>query len=398
VNGMQSIISKNRVLYCLDCGKCSAVCPITRWEQRAYTSPRLLVEKATQGLVAEVQDDLLFWSCLTCKRCSELCPSNVHFSEFLRDARFQAQEGGRSGECTHGDMVQTWGRMMTQPDLQQNRMGWLGDDLRVSENSGTLYFTGCLPYYDVAFKNLGAEGVEIAQAAVRILNHLGIEPQVMADERCCGHDQLWEGEMDTFRSLAELNVEQILATGAKRVVTTCPECARTLKLDYVQQLGGHGLEVLHLTELIEQESDDGKLVAKTEDSGLTVTYQDPCRLGRHMGVYDAPRAIMADLGLNLVEMERTRNASLCCGTSCWTSCGQVSKNIQVERLTEAKATGADLLVTNCVKCQIHFLCAQDDPSRGDGLKISVRDLTTLIAENLGTSQTADAEKHDTRLS
>jgi len=93
-----------------------------------------------------------------------------------------------------------------------------------------------------------------------------------------------------------------------------------------------------------------------------ITYQDPCRLGRHLGIYDAPRSALAGLGFDLVEMERTRHASLCCGTSCWTSCGQVSKNIQVERLKEARATGAQMLVTACVKCQIHFRCAQDDPA------------------------------------
>jgi len=91
---------------------------------------------------------------------------------------------------------------------------------------------------------------------------------------------------------------------------------------------------------------------------------------------------MTDIGLDLVEMERTRHTSLCCGTSCWTSCGQVSKNIQVERLREAKATGADLLVTACVKCQIHFKCAQDDAELEDELSIEIRDLTTLLAERL----------------
>jgi Fe-S oxidoreductase len=81
-------------------------------------------------------------------------------------------------------------------------------------------------------------------------------------------------------------------------------------------------------------------------------------------------------------MERTRNTSLCCGTSCWTACGQVSKNIQAERLREAQATGASLLVTTCVKCQIHFKCAQQDPVLREELGIQIRDLATLVAEAL----------------
>jgi Fe-S oxidoreductase len=387
---IQDVINRNRAWYCLDCGKCSAVCPITRFETREYTSPRLLVEKAIAptsdrsqseiGLASGLLDDLLFWSCLTCKRCSELCPADVHFSEFLRDARALARGVGRVGECTHGDVIQTWGRVMTDPELHQDRLGWLHDGLNTSDESDTIYFTGCLPYYDVMFRNLGAEGVEIAQAAVRILNHLGIEPQVMAEERCCGHDQLWEGDFDTFRALAALNLERLQASGAKRVVTTCPECARTLKVDYPQLVGNHGLEILHLSQLLESHIDDGQLGLAGLDA--KATYQDPCRLGRHLGVYDAPRAVMASLDLHLTEMERSRAASLCCGTSCWTSCGQVSKQIQVQRLKEAKATGADLLVTACVKCQIHYKCAQDGPAGEEDIEIEIRDLTTLVADAL----------------
>ncbi|MDX9829145.1 MAG: (Fe-S)-binding protein [Anaerolineae bacterium] len=375
---LRDAIDKNRAWYCMECGKCSAVCPITRWEGRSYTSPRILVEKAIEGRHDELLDDLLFWSCLTCKRCSELCPSDVHFSEFIRDARAVAREDGRQGECTHGEAIQTWGRMMARPELRQNRLGWLNDDLHVSDSSDTIYFAGCLPYYDALFADLGVEGVRIAQAAVKILNHLGIQPQVLADERCCGHDQLWEGDVATFRALAGLNLELFKASGAKRVVTTCPECARTLKLDYPQLVGTHGLEVLHLAELMAEHG----LQVDHQGEARRATYQDPCRLGRHLGVYDAPRTVMAGLGLDLAEMERTRNTSQCCGTSCWTACGQVSKNIQVERLQQAQATGADLLVTACVKCQIHFKCAQQDPAMAKELAIEVRDLATLVAEAL----------------
>jgi Fe-S oxidoreductase len=135
-----------------------------------------------------------------------LCPSDVHFSEFLRDARVLARGQGRTGECTHADVVQTWGKLMAQPKMQQDRLGWLDGSLKVSAASDTRYFVGCLPYYDPMFRAIGAEGVEIARAAVRILNHLGIEPQVLADERCCGHDQLWQGDLETFQALARLNL------------------------------------------------------------------------------------------------------------------------------------------------------------------------------------------------
>lgn len=380
-------IQTNRVWSCLDCGKCSTVCPITKRETRTHTSPRLLVEKAANGRMDEILADYLFWSCLTCKRCSELCPSNVNFSEFVQTTRMIARQEGCSGDCTHNEIIQTWGKMMTKPNLNQNRLSWLNGDLRISDDSETIYFVGCLPYYDIAFKHLGIEGIGIAKAAVKILNSMGIEPIVLADERCCGHDQLWEGDRSTFRSLAELNLEVFKSTGAKRIVTTCPECARTLKEDYPKFVGAHGFEILHISELLAKEnlllSLCDKELPNDQIKGAPVTYQDPCRLGRHMGIYDPPRHIIGDLGYELKEMERNRNKSLCCGTSCWTSCGQVSKQIQVERLKEAKATGAGLLVTTCMKCQIHFKCAQDDAVLRDEIDIQIRDLTTLVAEKLG---------------
>ena len=387
MNTLQSIINKNRAWACLDCGKCSAVCPITRWETRRYASPRTLIEKSIQGRTEEMMDESLFWACLICKRCTEICPSDVHFVEFIREARSLARTHDRFGDCSHSETIQTWGRMMTSPGLRQNRLAWLTGDLKTSETSDTVYFTGCLPYYEPLFKKLNFEGVKIARGAVKILNYLGIKPQIMDDEVCCGHDQLWEGDVDTFRQLAVLNLERLKARGAKRVITTCPECTRTLKIDYPQLVGSHGIEILHISELMAEANLINLAVNRNQASNPMphvppVTYQDPCHLGRHLGIYDAPRKVMTDLGLELREMERTRHTSLCCGTSCWRACGQVSKSIQVDRLREARATGAETLVTTCLKCQIHLKCAQEDPILGEQIDIQIRDLTTLVAEML----------------
>jgi Fe-S oxidoreductase len=381
IEDIREIIDKNRVWLCIDCGKCGAVCPISRWESRAFTSPRLLIEKTIQGQLEDVMDDPLFWSCLICKQCTQLCPSDVHFTEFVRDARSLARSFDRFGDCTHSEMIQTWGRMMAKPNQPQNRINWLGEDLKTSEDSDTLYFVGCLPYYDPLFRKIGVEGIKIAEATVKILNHLGIEPQILADERCCGHDQLWEGDKQTFQALAAINIEKFLASGAKRIVTACPECARTLKIDYLNFVGDHNMEVLHITELL-AENANFVHIDENETTSHRVTYQDPCNLGRHLGVFGQPRQVLDSLGIELIEMDRTRNSSLCCGTSCWRACGQVSKAIQVERLKEAKATGANQLITACIKCQIHFKCAQNDPILGDEIDIDICDITTLVADRL----------------
>lgn len=368
---MESIdqaIRVNRAFLCLDCGKCTAVCPIA-WRDASF-SPRGLVEAARLAHGRVLLDDDRLWECLTCGRCIQVCPSGVSFLEFIRDVRTVARGAQRAGRCAHGGAIQTWMRMMADPALQQDRLGWLTDDLATADKSDTVYFVGCLPYYEVLFGRSGAQGVEIARSAVRVLNGLGIEPIVLADERCCGHDLLWEGEIDTFRRLAALNTELLQATGAKRVVTTCAECARTLRMDY--QLG---MEVVHLAQLVAQ-SDWQPARSHRE----AVTYQDPCRLGRHLGVYEDPRRVIATLGYELVEMASNQGRALCCGTSAWTHCGATAKEIQVDRLEEATATGAKLLITACPKCQIHFRCAQDDPHLGDGVRIEIRDLATLVAE------------------
>jgi len=383
---VKQAIQNNRAHYCLDCGKCTAVCPVSRRE--AAFSPRAFVEATINDEKALLADNRL-WACLTCRRCSEVCPSDVRFGEFTRDLRAWARGNGQEGHCSHGETIQTWMRLMADASLQQNRLDWLTPALRTSSTSNTVYFVGCLPYYDVLFQKIGAQGVEIAQSAVQVLNRLGIEPRVLADERCCGHDLLWEGDVSAFHRLAELNAATLRATGARRLVTTCPECAHTLRVEYRQQGHDVGMEVVHMAELVTRELGNrgigesaNQQIGKSaiENRKSKITYHDPCRLGRYLQVYDEPRQVIAALGAELVEMENCRARSLCCGTSGWTNCGATAKSIQVDRLREAKATGAEVLVTACAKCQIHFKCAQADTQLGDELAIKIKDLTTLAAE------------------
>ena len=382
MNKFKEIVEANRAWLCLDCGKCSSVCSITLNLIEGYTSPRLLVETAVASGEDITLEDPLLWSCLTCQRCSEICPSEVNFSAFVQGARQLAFDQGLSGSCTHSGMIQGWMRMMADPDLEQDRLGWLPDDLAVDQDSDTIYFPGCLPYYDAAFGELGFEGLAIARGAVKILNALGIKPRILENERCCGHDLYWQGDMETFQKLAALNLEIIQATGAKRIVTTCPECAYTLRTTYPEEIGDLGVEIYHLSEFL---ADQPLLKTSEKSSGLEsgkVTYQDPCRLGRFSGVYQQPRDLITSLGYELVEMDHARSTSICCGTSCWSSCGQVNKEIQISRLEEASSTGAGLLVTSCLKCQIHLKCAQKIPGGGDSSQMPIRDLTTLVAERI----------------
>lgn len=401
---LEQTVKRTGVFRCLECGKCTAVCPVSQYDRRF--SPRRTVGRALMRRDEALLADDRLWACLTCLHCSQICPAGVAYSELTLGVRTEAHKLGQATVCTHGEAIHSWMRMMMNPGLKQDRLGWLTNgpqtadrqrkldigtesrntdhELRVSDASDTLYFVGCAPYFDVQFGHIGVDGSGVARATVQVLNAVGIEPQVLADERCCGHDLLWEGDVEGFRQLAELNAALIRQCGAKQIVTACPECARTLKVDYT----AHGIQldvkVLHLTELLVS---SGWLATqdttRSTHRAARVTYQDPCRLGRHLGVYDAPRQLIQELGLELIEMPRHKENALCCGTNGWTHCGAANKEIQVDRLCEARATNADVLVTACLKCQIHFRCAMQDRQFGKEMAVEIKDLAVLVAEALG---------------
>jgi heterodisulfide reductase subunit D len=272
---------------------------------------------------------------------------------------------------------------MKAKTLKQDRLGWVDASLRTSSKGETVYFVGCAPYFDVLFADTGAATLEAAKGAVRLLNAAGITPALLPNERCCGHDMLWSGDVEGFESLAEQNIAMLVEAGAKRVVFSCPEGYATFRNDYPARFGQLPFEVVHTTEVLAEAVADGRLTF-AEGPGLTVTFQDPCRLGRHMGVYDAPRALIEAMpGVTLVEMPRSRARSVCCGVGGWMNCTSFTKQLQSDRLREATATGADVLVTACPKCEIHFNCAMNDALLKDELGLAITGIMTLAASRLG---------------
>jgi len=378
----QDVVNRAKAYYCLDCGKCTSVCPISLLNEDY--SPRLTVQKALLGSPEALLKDELLWSCLTCGRCDEICESDVHYSEFIKDLRIEAHRIGQEGVYAHDGIMQSIMRMMTSPTLRQNRLRWISNDLKISDNGEVLYFVGCLPYFDAFFTDLGLNTLNIAKSAIRVLNQLGIEPVLMPNERCCGHDLLWTGDVENFKRLAQLNVEEIKRTGAKKIVISCPEGYQTLKQEYPKYIGALDFEIIHLSELIVEKLPELKFQKpKTRLPALQkVTYQDPCRLGRLGGIYEQPRQIINAIGIELIEMLKNRKNATCCGTNGWMNCGLCSKQIQLARLKEAKDTGADSLITFCPKCQIHFKCAMKDGNTPNEAKIEIQDLTTLVAKHL----------------
>lgn len=270
---------------------------------------------------------------------------------------------------------------MTAPDLKQQRLEWVDKSYQTSASGAYLYFMGCLPYFDVLFSDIGVESLNIARHTLKILNYFSIKPQLLPNEKCCGHDFYWNGDLVNFKKLAEANLEQIKKSKAKTVVTSCPECYRTLKVDYPRFFGPQSFEVLHISELIAKILTEKNV--KFKSNGEKVTYQDPCRLGRHLGIFEPPRQILGQLmGSGFSEMPRNRARAVCCGVSGWMNCSQVSKQIQAHRLREARTTGAQTLITACPKCQIHFQCSLLDTQLKSEVNLKIKDLTQLFTEHL----------------
>lgn len=353
---LDGLIKRTGAFDCVECGKCTSLCPITK--ENPDFAPRLIVVKALEGLAEQVTGARDIWVCLTCARCSAKCPYKVNYTEFIRGMREVARKGGNAPACSEGGLMNSLANLMAKEGVKQNRLGWLDDSIKVAEKGEYLLFTGCAPYLAVAFGEKDEHVLEGTRAAVRILNKLGITPVVSADERCCGHDQAWSGDRETYERLARLNIAWIRSTGANTVLTTCPECFRTLLKDYQKLDPGFDIEVLHISEFLADQLEDGKLKF-TKEVPETVTYHDGCRLARHVGVVEEPRMLLEKVpGLKLVEMESSAEDSACCGVSALMNCDSTSKNIQLKRLKEAKATGASRMLAFCPKCRIHFKCSR----------------------------------------
>ena len=371
---INELVNKTKAYFCLDCGVCTGSCPVSRVFPEF--SPRQIIERSLYEL-EEFSDDSI-WNCLTCAQCSVRCPADINFPEFIRLMRDEAHSLGFDGLPAHNGMLQTIMSIQTK-DIQQNRKFWIKDG-KTKEKGDIFYFVGCRPYFDVIFRDIDAGSIQGARNVLKILNSSGVEPVISDNERCCGHDALWNGNEEKFKQLARLNLDVISSAGAKQVIFSCPEGYHTFNEYYPKYFGKLDFEPVHIFDFLAEKLSEGT-IQFTESNEELVTYHDPCRLGRLTGIYDAPRELLEAIpGIELIEMPRARENGVCCGTSGWMNCSSCSKEIQLQRLREASDTGAKTLVTACPKCQIHFRCAK----AAFDLEIEIKDLYDLVCERLNT--------------
>ncbi len=371
------IIRKSRAHFCVDCGKCTAVCPVNHYDPQF--SPRLIVQKALRDKHKAYSDPKI-WSCIGCNMCMIRCNYNVSYVDMIRHLRMKSRENGTDPQYTHGCVTEAIMHLMGNEEIKQVRSDWIPADIQIDRSCTTAFFVGCAPYFDIIFQELNIQLTEGIVGAMSLLNHAGVAFTVLANERCCGHDLLLAGDLSGFLRLGKSNQDELKKHGIKKIITACPECYYTLKIDYPIYIDGWDLEVAYIGELVEIQSMKGKA------NGTKATYHDPCTLGRGLKIYDAPRKLLTDLvGIEITEMENNRENSLCCGSSPWVFCGAVNKQIQDERLNQAKSTGASLMVTACPKCLIHLTCAvRSSNNRYEDLKIE--DLYQLIGKSLAQKE------------
>jgi heterodisulfide reductase subunit D len=374
------IAARHDVYACQECGKCTSACSLALAGQPF--SPRALASAIIAGNAdaESVKRDVN--ACLTCGLCFERCPSAVNFPEFIKDMRHYYHLRGEDDLPAHGGFFQSLMRTMTSEELIPRRWTDLPDSIRIDPQSPVLFFGGCAPYFDLFFRKfMGTSARTICEDSLRLLNFFDVEPRVLSDERCCGHDLLWSGDRDNFLRLARLTAQSIEASGVREVITACPECYHTLTRTYAQHGIGLSVKVTHIYEFLEQEI--GKGAVQFKPLGRRVTFQDSCRQSRLDQMAQLPRQLIRRLSSGgFSEMPESGAAAVCCGNSAWTGCGAHSKALQVKRLAQARHTGCDLLVTACPKCQIHLRCAMEDPFRSEELTMEIMDLTSLIARTI----------------
>ena len=386
---------------CTECGRCQSVCPA--WNTGKPLSPKLLImglrdnmfasadrllsgstEGAVDTLVPSIIDPDVLWSCTTCGSCTEQCPVDIEHVdaiidmrryEVLMESRFPSEAGLllRNME-NQGD---PWGLGGSK------RTEWLAAlDFEVPVIEDTipddieyLYWVGCAG-------SLDERGRQQVVSTARMLHRAGVTFGILGPRESCSGDPARRfGNEYLFQEMAKNNIETLNAVGTKKIVASCPHCFNTIKNEY-PALGGD-YEVIHHAELLTHLVKNGRLRPGFNYKG-TVTYHDPCYLGRHNRIILEPRTVLAAIpGVTQVEMGRCREKGFCCGAGgarMWLE-ENIGKRVNMERTEEALGTGADIVSTACPFCMIMLDDAVKANGKGD--EVSVMDISQVVEKSLG---------------
>jgi Fe-S oxidoreductase len=377
---------------CIMCNRCQDVCPANHTGKVLSPSAleinkRYQINQEGKALAAgaESSTPLLefaispeaVWACTSCGACIEVCPVgnepmrdilDLRRNLVLMDNQFptQLQQAFKGMERTGNpwniapESRLDWAKGYNVPTIEQN------------PEPDILWWVGCAPATD-------ARAQKTAQALAKVLNAAGVNFAVLGKmERCTGDSARRAGNEALFFELATGNVEMLNEVAPKRIVTTCPHCLHTLKNEY-PAFGGN-YEVIHHTQLIDELYKAGKLKSYPA-TRADVTFHDPCYLGRHNQVYDAPREVLHSAGASLTELPRHRNNSFCCGAGgaqMWKEEEHGVERVNENRFREAMATGKNTLAVGCPFC----LAMMTDAAKAAKSEMQVKDVAEVVAESI----------------
>jgi quinone-modifying oxidoreductase, subunit QmoC len=358
---------------CLQCGTCTSVCP---WNRVISYSPRQILRQLTLETGSEETVDQAAWSCVTCNLCGVNCPRGIEIIDVIMAVRGLNVVGGRIPGSFEAPLDSLKAEGNPWGGLRTKRLEWVGDRglPAFSAEHDYCLFTCCTTAYDANAKKAGRALAQLLEYAGVAFGTLGVE------ENCCGDPAHKTGAGEIFAELASNNTERFLRAGVKKILTTSPHCLNIFKNSYAGLKGSVSSE--HYTELLDRLVAEGRLRPILEVAGK-VTYHDPCYLGRHSGIYEAPRQILRSIpGLTLIEMVNNRESSLCCGGGGGGAWGDYlpHRSLGILRVEEALSTGAELIATACPYCMRMLTDAVRQLGVGD--RIAVRDLAELLLQSV----------------
>jgi len=373
----------DEILACIQCGFCRLGCPIfaeTALESRNARGHVILAYNLMTGLIEPSQElAASFYECTTCLNCKATCPAGVEVAEIVGAARQRLVEAGYLPDVfvpmveslkkegnPFGETAEK--RTETYPSGYKERIAPL-------EEVDVLLYLGCTGSY---------QDLYIVPSMMQLMDSQDVKYGVLGEEEnCCGYVAYLVGDEDTFEECMNKNVGTFSKLKPKMIVTTCAGCHRTLR-DLYREHAGFDVEVLHAVEYMERLVSEGKLKFKGEFPAKVI-YHDPCDIGRHMNIYEAPRNVLKAIpGVELMEFKLNRALAKCCGGGGGLKGfdGDLSSALAGKRVAEAMDLGAEIIVSACPTCKSNLKLAAAKLQRERKQRMRVMDITEVVAEAL----------------